>query len=199
MALREFTASDGRLWRVWDVKPETMHPATRSEDYLSPYFEGWLVFEAADESAKCRLHPIPPGWADADDASLEQMLHRAETIRGERTSGPHGRVAAEDAEASRHGVRAPEGDSQLRGFRFPKGRFWSVAEWSTSVSGSAGATRTVLRFTAGTRSLDLTDWPPDWRNFSDEQLAALLVSSFPRARRPNPTDFRRRASDTELR
>jgi hypothetical protein len=199
MALREFTASDGRLWRVWDVRPETMHPATRTEDYLSAYLEGWLVFEAADESAKCRLHPIPPGWADADDAALEKMLHRAETIRGERTSGPHARVAADDVEVARPAPRSDEADSQVRGFRFPKGRFWSVAEWSTSVSGSAGVTRTVLRFTAGTRSLDLTEWPPDWRNFSDAQLAALLVSSFPRPGRPNPTQFRRRASDNELR
>lgn len=176
-----------------------MHPATRSEDYLSPYFEGWLVFEAADESAKCRLHPIPVGWADADVALLEQMLHRAETIRGERTSGPHGRVATENAVASQLGIRPSDGDPQVRGFRFPKGRFWSVAEWSTTVSGNAGAPRTVLRFTAGTRSLDLTEWPPDWRNFSDDQLAALLGSSFPRPRGPNPTEFRRRASDHELR
>ena len=176
-----------------------MHPATRSEDYLSPYFEGWLVFEAADESAKCRLHPIPAGWADADDATLEKMLHRAETIRGERTSGPHARVVADEAEAARAAPKAFESDPQVRGFRFPKGRFWSVAEWSTSVSGSAGAARTVLRFTAGTRSLDLTEWPPDWRDFTDEQLAALLVSSFPRPHRPNPTGFRRRANDNELR
>ncbi|HWE43059.1 MAG TPA: hypothetical protein VG432_11165 [Gemmatimonadaceae bacterium] len=195
MALREFTASDGREWRVWDVTPETMHPATRTEDYLAPYMDGWLVFEAKDESAKCRLHPIPPGWIDADDAELERMLHRAETIRGERTSGPHGRTAIEEAEPGRRGVRGFDGSAQSRSFRFPDGRFWSVAEWSTSISAPEGGTRTVLRFSAGARSLDLTDWPQDWRSFSDSQLASLLVEGFPRAPKPNPTPYRRRAGD----
>ena len=195
MALREFTASDGRQWRVWDVTPETMHPATRTEDYLAPYLEGWLVFEAKDESAKCRLHPIPTGWTEADDAALEEMLHRAETIRGDRSSPPHGRTAIEDAEAERRGVRGFGGTAQSRSFRFPNGRFWSVAEWSTSVSGGEGGARTVLRFSAGARSLDLTNWPKDWRGYSDSQLASLLVEGFPRAPKTNPTTFRRRASD----
>ena len=199
MSLREFTASDGRSWRVWDVTPETMHPATRTEDYLSAYFEGWLVFEATDESAKCRLHPIPQGWTEADDQALEEMLHRAEPIRGERSSGPHSRVEAEDAAADRLGVRRSGGSAQLRSFRFPNGRFWNVAEWASIASGPSGGTRTVLRFSAGARSLDLADWPPNWRSMSDDQLASLLVSSFPRSPKPNPTEFRRRSGDAERR
>jgi hypothetical protein len=199
MSLREFTASDGRLWRVWDVTPETMHPATRTEDYLSAYFDGWLVFEATDETAKCRLHPIPPGWTEADDRALAEMLHRAEPIRGERSSGPHSRLAAEDAAADRLGVHRTGGNAHVRSFRFPSGRFWSVAEWSSIASGSSGATRTVLRFSAGARSLDLADWPADWRDMTDGQLASLLVSGFPRTKKPNPTEFHRRAGDGEQR
>ena len=195
MALREFTAADGRQWRVWDVTPESMHPATRTEDYLAPYLEGWLVFEAKDESAKCRLHPIPPGWSDTDDATLEEMMHRAETIRGERSSGPHGRTAVEEASAEGRGARDFASTAQARSFRFPNGRFWSVAEWSTSASGGDGGTRTVLRFSAGSRSLDLTNWPKDWRTFTDSQLASLLVDGFPRAPKTNPTTYRRRAGD----
>jgi hypothetical protein len=193
MALREFTASDGRQWRVWDVTPETMHPATRSEDYLAPYLEGWLVFEAKDEAAKCRLHPIPPGWTEADDEALEEMLHHAESIRGERSSGPHGRSAIEEAVG--RGVPGSVGAVPARTFRFPNGRFWSVAEWSTSVSGGEGGARTVLRFSAGARSLDLTNWPKDWRGYSDTELASLLVNGFPRTSKSNPTTFRRRAGD----
>ena len=193
MALREFTASDGRQWRVWDVTPESMHPATRTEDYLAPYLEGWLVFEAVDETAKCRLHPIPGFWAEATDAELEGMLHRAEPIRGDRTSGPQARIEA-DAAA---GAPSQKGDGAAHGrsFRFPNGRFWSVAEWSTIASGPSGGTRTVLRFSAGARSLDLTAWPREWRTMSDTQLAALLVEGFPRAPKTNPTTYRRRAGD----
>jgi hypothetical protein len=195
MALREFSASDGRLWRVWDVTPETMHPATRTEDYLAPYFEGWLVFEATDETAKCRLHPIPAGWTEASDAELEEMLHRAESIRGERSSGPHGRIDAENASAPQGTARRFDAHAPARSFRFPNGRFWSVAEWSTTASGSSAGTRTVLRFSAGARSLDLADWPRDWRTMSDAELAALLVTGFPRAPKTNPTTHRRRAGD----
>lgn len=193
MALREFTASDGRGWRVWDVTPESMHPATRTEDFLAPFMEGWLVFEATDELAKCRLHPIPGLWAEATDAELEEMLHRAEPIRGERISGPQARVEA--AAAAGYARQKSDGAAHGRTFRFPNGRFWSVAEWSTSISGPSGGTRTVLRFSAGARSLDLTDWPRDWRTLSDSRLADLLVTSFPRTPKPNPTPHRRRAGD----
>jgi len=198
MALREFTASDGRGWRVWDVTPESMHPATRTEDFLAPYMEGWLVFEATDELAKCRLHPIPGLWAEATDAELEEMLHRAEPIRGERISGPQARIeAAAAAKAEGPSSSRIETPPHGRSFRFPNGRFWSVNEWSTSVSGPAGGTRTVLRFSAGARSLDLTDWPREWRTLADSQLADLLVRGFPRAPKANPTTYRRRAGDGE--
>ena len=195
MALREFSASDGRQWRVWDVTPESMHPATRTEDYLAPYMEGWLVFEAVDETAKCRLHPIPTGWTDADDSTLEEMLHRAEPIRGERTSGPQRRIEANAAATAASQSRSADPPAPGRSFRFPNGRFWNVAEWSTIASGPTGGTRTVLRFSAGARSLDLTDWPREWRTMSDTQLAALLVEGFPRAPKTNPTTYRRRAGD----
>jgi hypothetical protein len=198
MSLREFTASDGRGWRVWDVTPESMHPATRTEDFLAPYMEGWLVFEAIDETAKCRLHPIPQGWTEANDAELEAMLHRADSIRGERPSGPQARIEA-DAAAKATGSSPSKGDAPPHGrsFRFPNGRFWSVNEWSTVVSGASGGTRTVLRFSAGARSLDLTDWPREWRTLSDSQLAELLVRGFPRSPKANPTTYRRRAGDGE--
>ncbi|NUO63216.1 MAG: hypothetical protein HOQ11_13410 [Gemmatimonadaceae bacterium] len=193
MALREFTASDGRQWRVWDVTPETMHPTTRSEDFLAPYLEGWLVFESLDGSAKCRLHPIPNGWSEAADEELEEMLHRSESIRGERVSGPHGRTAIEEREAERIGAR--ESVPGARTFRYPGGRHWSVSEWTSGIAGDSGTMRRVLRFSAGVRSLDLASWPSNWQSYSDDQLAELLVRSFPRTPKPNPTSYRRRAGD----
>ena len=195
MALREFSTDDGQQWRVWDVTPEKMHPTTRTEDYLSPYLEGWLVFESADGRAKRRLHPIPRGWSEGDDETLAAMLQAAEPIRGERTSGPQGRAAIEEAEAERLGIRQGGTGTGARTFRFPDGRYWSVAEWSAAVPGAPGITRTMLRFSAGARTLDLADWPREWRSFGDAQLADLLVRSFPREGGPNPTPHRRRAGD----
>ena len=175
------------------MTPESMPPATRTEDFLAPFMEGWLVFEATDELAKCRLHPIPGLWAEATDEELEQMLHRAEPIRGDRISGPHARVEADASGAM--ATQKGDGASHGRSFRFPNGRFWNVGEWATSISGPSGGTRTVLRFSAGARSHDLTDWPRDSRTLSDTKLADLLVTSFPRTPKTNPTTFRRRAGD----
>ena len=197
MALREFNADDGRKWRVWDVTPEKMHPGTRSEDYLSDYLEGWLVFESADGQSKCRLTPIPERWETAGSDELTEMLRRAQAVRGERTSGPHGRTATEEA-ARPEEADAAEGRAKSRTFRYPGGRFWTVAEWSKTVPG--GAHQSVLRFSSGARTLECTKWPPQWERFSDEELAELLARSFPRDDAlPNATPFRRRASDSELR
>ena len=208
MALREFTDKNGRNWRAWDVTSATIHPATRSEDFMRDFLDGWLTFESLDGGAKCRLTPIPRGWESATDEQLEEWLHAAATVRGERTSGPHGRTAAEAiaaAEAAAHDEarRAAEpsgGDRQMafaRTFRYPGGRYWSVAEWAGSDHNDASSDgRSVLRFTSGRRSLDLASWPRDWQQYSDEELVSLLFRSFPRDRASeNPTSFQRRASD----
>jgi hypothetical protein len=199
MPLRDFADDAGREWRVWDVRQENIHPATRDEEYMREYLHGWLAFESLDGTAKCRLHPIPPHWDAADDAQLVRWLHLAEPIRGDRSSGPQGRIAAETI-AREKIVERPRGSA--RTFRFPSGRYWSVAEWTTT-SGNTAATpvaRAILRFTSGMRSLDLTEWPRDWQTLTDAQLASMLARGFPRPlRQENPTEFRRRAADHERR
>ena len=197
MALREFDSGDGRRWRVWDVTPEKMHPGTRSEDYLSDYIEGWLVFESVDGDAKCRLTPIPPGWENTNEAELRRMLKLAESVRGDRTSGPHGRTAAEEA-AREAEQESGQVRARSRTFRYPGGRFWTVHEWSKV--GPEGTHQNVLRFSSGARALECTRWPQDWDRLSDAGLAELLARSFPRDEHaPNATPFRRRATDSELR
>ena len=201
MALREFNDDAGREWRVWDVRTENIHPATLAEDYMRDYIDGWLAFEAIDGEAKCRLSPIPMKWESAGREQLITWLRRAEPVRGDRTSGPHGTVSPTPQATARVSSGTERSRGSARTFRFPTGRFWSVAEWTTSGdTGGASQEQTVLRFTSGRRSLDLREWPDDWAAMSDDQLVALLAKGFPRpTQEKNTTAFRRRGSDEELR
>lgn len=167
---------------------------------MRDFLAGWLAFESVDGTAKCRLTPIPEGWATATVEELDEWLHAAEPVRGERTSGPHGRAAAEAIAAAE--AMAERKRPVARTFRYPGGRFWTVAEWTAPDPRGAGggALRHVLRFNSGSRVLELTHWPADWASFSDDDLASLLAKSFPRAvGKENPTDFHRRAADPEAR
>lgn len=192
MPLREFTDESGREWRVWDVQPESLHPTTRAEDYLRDYLEGWLTFETVDGTAKRRIHPIPRGWDAASTDGLRALLGAAEQVIGGRSSGPHGLTAAEQAA---NPLSAAPARATQRTFRFPGGRYWSVGEWTvTDPSGREKSVR-VLRFTSGSRSLQLEDFPRDWDTLTDDQLAELIARGFPRETRPNLSEHHRRATD----
>lgn len=189
MALREFAAEDGRRWHVWDITPEKMHPSTRAEDYLQGVLEGWLVFEALDGQGKARLYPIPANWAAASEDELRTFLGQADAVRdpAERRSGPN-RVAAKapsDGEVQparrpieREMARSGTPSMDVRTFRYPGGRVWTVAE-RTADAGS-GSAELVLRFSSGSRNLDMPDFPRDWSHYTDDQLIDLLCFAFPR-------------------
>ena len=194
MPLREFTDETGREWRVWDITAEKLHPSTRAETYMQEVLEGWLAFESLDGHAKARLYPIPHGWEEADDEGLRAMLRRADptphSAEFRRFVSPRGHKAIDAVPDDV--LRA---SAEARSFRYPGGRYWSVAEFMVRPPGGSGDVR-VLRFTAGSRSLDTTRWPSNWRSFSDHQLADLLWRSFPRdPRAGNPTGNRRRRGE----
>ena len=158
---------------------------------MQGYLAGWLAFESVDGQAKCRLTPIPHDWESAPADELERLLHLAEPVRGERTSGPQARATGNGDSAERSDSSA----APPRAFHFPNGRKWTVAEWAVAGRGVDGEQR-VLRFTAGNRSLDLEHFPSDWSTLSDARLAILLAEGFPRdLNRHNPTTHQRRASD----
>jgi hypothetical protein len=89
MALREFTDSGGRRWRVWDVYPTLAERRERNagpprgarerrrhvqpRPAIAPSLaRGWLVFEASDGERR-RLAPIPDdasAWSSATDDML---------------------------------------------------------------------------------------------------------------------------------
>lgn len=206
MALREFRDHAGREWRAWDITAEQLHPSTRAENHMQGVLEGWLVFESADGEAKARLYPIPPSWRTASHEDLRELLYRAEPTR---ESGEYRRFASADRTTVRTAGRVADSDavapaderssSECRSFRYPGGRYWSVAEYVVRGRDAESelTPRRVLRFTAGARTLDTTSWPAGWRSFSDHQLADLLWRSFPRHSKQQPptVNFRRRRGD----
>lgn len=183
MAVREFTDATGRKWRAWEVRPSEIHPATKSEDYLADcYITGWIVFETISSDEKRRLCPWPVDWATRTEAQLRELLSAAEVVPAQRRTG-EGAIAAEamrrrTAEAA---SRAPEeldvtDLSVIRAFKYPGGRVWTVGVVLEPEDGS----RPVLRFAAGLRHIDLTSWPKDWADQSDEALVAMLRRAAPR-------------------
>lgn len=168
MALREFTDKNGVAWRVWDITPDTAHPATRLEDYLQGFLDGWLVFEAVQGKEKRRLYPLPARWHDAEEHELESLLHGASPV-----SAGEGRNDGDDG----------ADDAPHRTFTYPGGGVWTVAETPALFRDERGRPMealTVLRFRSGQRQLDLFAWPRDWSRRSDEELAELLWRAFPR-------------------
>jgi hypothetical protein len=206
MALREFTGADGREWHVWDITPDKMHPSTRAEDYLQGVLEGWLVFEAADGRGKARLYPIPATWETASDDELRVMLSRAEPVRepAERRPGPTRVAPGLETSSALSSPRAPDrevprtGSSSMdvRTFRYPRGRVWTVAERAMGDGGPAS--RLVLRFSSGTRNLDMDVFPTEWMRYTDDQLINLLIAAFPRPTDNDTTntEHHRRRGDT---
>jgi len=180
MALREFTDERGRRWRVWDIRPDQLHGATRAEDYLQNMIHGWLAFEPAGGGEKRRLSPIPRGWEKATDAELEAMLERAERAQSDTPTAAHTPLAMEPAPA-------------IRTFRYPSGRYWTVNEQIETTA--AERQRLVLRFTSGARALETRTWPHEWARLSEEELADLLYRSFPRTPSDNPSGLQRRRGD----
>lgn len=191
MALREFTDSTGRRWRVWDIRPEQMHAATRAEDHLQNVINGWLAFEPAAGGEKRRLAPIPARWDSATVPELEAMLERAEPARNE--GAPPRREfnapAGFTGQSAHHDPAAT-----IRTFRYPSGRYWTVNELPADFTGDA-LRRPLLRFTSGARALDTADWPSEWAAMSEQDLSDLLYRSFPRNESANQTAFRRRRGD----
>ncbi len=219
MAVREFTDSGGRAWRVWDVVPESIHPQVKAEDYLADmYRTGWLVFETKAEDEKRRLSEIPVGWTEAPGEGLEVLLQRAEVIpprrlrslrevRGEEAAREQERAIRRAQELAdlppAERSKVPEEERPdvtdlgvARTFRYPGGAYWTVCVIRHPEEGGPP----VLRFTTGTRNIDLTDWPRDWADYPDDRLVGLLRAAAPRppGRTLDPDTPRRRYDDPPL-
>jgi hypothetical protein len=182
MAVREFTDEQGIAWRAWDVRPESIHPATKAEDYLADcYVVGWIVFENLAGNEKRRLCPYPNRWGRASVAQLREMLARAERVPPRKLSAER-QVGGGSSAATATVVPAAEDKPDVtdlhvvRTFRYPGGRLWTVCVIEHPEDGAPPA----LRFAAGIRSLDLRPWPRDWADAPNERLVEMLRRAAPR-------------------
>jgi hypothetical protein len=90
MALRSFTDSQGKAWRVWNVVPH--YAAVRDEEMMTPGLQGgWLCFDSGME--KRRLSPIPGDWEDAGMDALEGYCRQAAPVQP-RAAAAEGAVPA---------------------------------------------------------------------------------------------------------
>ena len=204
MAVREFTAGDGERWRAWDVLPESIEPLTKAEDYLAEcYRDGWVVFETLDGSEKRRLCPPPYGWEHRSDENLEELLARAERLRpgGQRrirgdSMAPADLPPTVPLEVASDIPRDVEGDIDMRylrivrSFRYPRGDVWRA-----SMVDSGPDEPLKLRFSSESHTIDLTDWPADWADLTDEQLVALMKRGHSSIDRRRPGSPRRGPDD----
>jgi hypothetical protein len=182
MAVREFLDQTGRLWRAWDIKPESIHPPTRAEDWLADcYVTGWIVFETISGDEKRRLCPWPMRWAEASDVELRELLAQAILVPPQRNAEQNvdSAVAPQDAAVEdiiNHAELDVTDLEVVRTFRYPGGRFWTVCVMSSLDDG----TPPVLRFTSGMRSIDLRKWPKNWADQPDDVLVLMLRYAAPR-------------------
>ena len=195
MAVREFSDAGGRSWRAWDIRPESIHPQTKAEDYLTDCFViGWVVFETTAGDEKRRLCPYPARWATGSDEELCALLGRAEAVPPRKLLAERqtaGETVPGAVPVKIHDVEDKPDVTDLcvvRTFRFPGGRLWTVGEMTHPEDGGPP----VLRFTAGRRIIDLKTWPKDWADAPDERLVDMLrVAGPPRAMSTAKDPYRR--------
>jgi hypothetical protein len=172
MAVREFIDSKNIVWRVWDVTTAQMHPVTENEDFMGELAEGWLAFESANEKRRLAA-PYPAEWVTMTDAELEALCQTAPPVvtRPAKTvSGEH-RLAALEA-LDRDALSAA-----VRTFTSPRGRLWTVRLHETETAD--GRANAMLRFTSDDVVIDLTEWPPDGKDYTATQYAMLMLDASP--------------------
>jgi hypothetical protein len=75
--VREFTDTDGRNWRAWQVTPRVGRSGGPASRILGTFQEGWICFESLDSTARRRLAPHHPRWAELSEGELRDLLRRA--------------------------------------------------------------------------------------------------------------------------
>lgn len=190
MAVREFTDSHGREWRVWDVTPEHMHPVTRSEDYMADLQDGWLAFESGMEKRRLEA-PYPRHWTTLGITALESLCEHATPVVRRPIQSTTGKMRA--AQAVQTEAQAMKSAHAQISFRSPGGREW-IARVHECLD-RAGDDQMVLRFTTQDIVVELSRWPDDWQSASVEEFGLMLLDANPPRRRKDGEGPQRRHED----
>jgi hypothetical protein len=190
MPVREFTDSRGVEWRVWDVTPAHMHPATRAEDFMGNLQDGWLVFESEEEKRRLEA-PYPADWINFPIRKLEELWARAVPVvrrAAESTTGK--RRAVQAAAIEQEVIRSSTAE---RKFLSPGGREWTVR--IHECLDRAGEEQMVLRFTTEDIVVELAKWPQNWQTATVAQFGLMLLDANPPRRRKKGEGPQRRFDD----
>lgn len=187
MPVREFTDSRGVEWRVWDVTPAHMHPATRAEDFMGNLQDGWLVFESDEEKRRLEA-PYPAEWVNYSIRQLEELWDRATPVVRPTESTTGKRRAVQAAAIEREVIQSSNAE---RTFMSPGGREWTVR--LHECLDASGKEETVLRFTTEDIVVDLSKWPLNWQTATVAQFGLMLLDANPpRVRKQGEGPQRRR-------
>ena len=94
--LREFRDRTGTAWRAWAVTPGLARSPRSTEQFLGPFHQGWVCFEALDKSGRRRLPCHRSRLSSAKDEELERMLEEAISAperKSERKADQEGEAA----------------------------------------------------------------------------------------------------------
>ena len=96
-AVREFEDESGRSWRAWPVTPNLARAREASRRSLGDFQEGWICFEAMDNSGRRRLPRMGRRWSDLPTEELPRLLAQAINVPSRKSSsGEGGSGAAAD-------------------------------------------------------------------------------------------------------
>jgi hypothetical protein len=87
-SVREFEDSNGKSWRAWPVTPELSHTRTASRRSLGDFQEGWICFEALDNSGRRRLPRLGRRWSDLSAEELPRLLEEAIAVPARKPVSP---------------------------------------------------------------------------------------------------------------
>jgi len=154
---------------------------------MEPYVGGWLAFESGSEKRRLPA-PYPTRWFEYDLKQLEMLCLAAQPVVRRKKDTPTSEQLTAIEQRVDHEERA---DSQ-RTFSSPRGRLWTVR--LHECLHKDGGTEVVLRFTAGDSVVDLKGWPENWKGFSRDEYAVLLLDAEP-PRRQGPGELLQRRRD----
>ena len=79
-AVRVFEDENGRRWRAWPVIPDVARAHHASSRSLGDFRDGWICFEALDNSGRRRLPGRGRRWSDLPAEELLRLLGQAITV-----------------------------------------------------------------------------------------------------------------------